>query len=186
MIFTASKATLLKPKDLPVPADKFEKEFGIKWETALKQGIVYNALDACTYLGIDANELDAAWGSAKKVKFGGGFYCGLVEIPGKKPIYVFNGFFMAMRAKYVTPGTSIHYYNVDFDPAKISWSDFRGKILGPTDPKSAPPDSLRGKILTDWKKLGLEYEPNVGYDIDVINFTFSNLILQFILFIMMI
>ncbi len=23
-------------------------------------------------------------------------------------------------------------------------------------------DSLRGKILTDWKKLGLDYEPNVG------------------------
>ena len=27
---------------------------------------------------------------------------------------------------------------------------------------AGPADSLRGKILTDWKKLGLDYEPNVG------------------------
>ena len=66
----ASKATLLKPKDLPVPADKFEKEFGLSWEKALQQGVVYNALDACTYLGLSADELDKAWGPAKKVKFG--------------------------------------------------------------------------------------------------------------------
>jgi hypothetical protein len=27
-----------------------------------------------------------------------------METPDKKPIYVFNGFFMAMRAKFVEPG----------------------------------------------------------------------------------
>ena len=43
--------------------------------------------DACSYLGITADQLDEAWGPAKKVKFGGGFYCGLVSIKGKKPIY---------------------------------------------------------------------------------------------------
>jgi hypothetical protein len=63
----ASKATLLQPKDLPVPADKFQKEFGLAWSDALKQGVVYNALDACKYLGIDAEALDKAWGPAKKV-----------------------------------------------------------------------------------------------------------------------
>lgn len=158
----ASKATLLQPNQLPVPAKKFEDTFGVSWEKALADGLVYNALDACAYWGITADELDKAWGPAKKVKFGGGFYCGLVNIPGKKPLYVFNGFFMSMRAKFVTPGTSIHYYVVEFDPAELSWSDFRGKVLGPTDPKAAPADSLRGKILSDWKELGLGYEPNVG------------------------
>jgi hypothetical protein len=48
----ASKATLLKPNELPVPADKFQSTFGISWETALNRGLVFNALDACTYLGI--------------------------------------------------------------------------------------------------------------------------------------
>jgi nucleoside diphosphate kinase len=158
----ASKATLLKPQQMPVPADKFQKEFGLSWEDALNQGLVFNALDACAFLGIDAGALDAAWGPAKKVKFGGGFYCGLVTIPGKKPIYVFNGFFMSMRAKFVTPGTSIHYYVVDFEPSALSWADFRGKILGPTDPKAAPAGSLRKDILQNWKTLGLDAEPNVG------------------------
>jgi len=158
----ASKATLLQPKDLPVPAQKFQDTFGLTWENALNDGVVFNALDACKYWGITADELDKAWGPAKKVKFGGGFYCGLVTIPGKKPLYVFNGFFMSMRAKFVTPGTSIHYYVVEFDPAELSWSDFRGKVLGPTNPADAPADSLRGKILSDWNSLGLDYQPNVG------------------------
>lgn len=129
---------------------------------ALKQGNVYNALDACKFLGLTADQLDAAWGPAKKVKLGGGFYCGKIEIPGKPSVYVFNGFFMSMRAKFVTPGTSIHWYNVEFDPHQLNWSTFRGQVLGPTDPKAGPADSLRGVILKDWKKLGLGYEPNVG------------------------
>jgi hypothetical protein len=159
----ASKATLLKPKDLPVPAKKFEEAFGKKWEDALKEGSVYNALDACSYLGVDAAGLDKLWAKAKKVKFGGGFYCGIIEgVANKKPIYVFNAFFMEMRSKFVQPGTSIHYYVVDFPSSTLKWSDFRGKVLGPTDPKDAPADSIRGSILADWEKLGLGYQPNVG------------------------
>ena len=69
---------------------------------------------------------------------------------------------MQMRSKFVQPGTSIHYYVVDFDQSKLSWGDFRGKVLGPTDPKDAPKDSLRGLILNDWKKLDLKEVPNVG------------------------
>ena len=159
----ASKATLLQPKDLPVPTAKFEEFFGLPYSKALENGSVYNALDACKYLGVDAAGLDKLWAKARKVKFGGGFYCGIIEnVPGKKPIYVFNAFFMEMRSKFVQPGTSIHYYVVNFDPSKLSWSDFRGKLLGPTDPADAPKDSLRGKILSDWKTLGLDYQPNVG------------------------
>ena len=31
----------------------------------MKSGSVYNAIDACGYLGLDAAGLDAAWGKAK-------------------------------------------------------------------------------------------------------------------------
>lgn len=161
----ASKATLLKPSAMPVPKDKFSAAFGVDFDEAVKDGLVFNAIDACAYLGVDAMGLDALWGPSNKVKFGGGFYCAELApaIPGKaKKIYVFNGFFMSMRSKFVTPGTSIHYYVVDFDPATLSWSDFRGKVLGPTDPKQAPVDSLRGTMLREWNALGLEYQPNVG------------------------
>jgi hypothetical protein len=75
---------------------------------------------------VDADGIDALWAKAKKEKFGGGFYCGKIEVEGKKAIYVFNAFFMSMRSKFVTPGTSIHYYVVDFKPEELAWSDFRG------------------------------------------------------------
>jgi len=163
----ASKATLVKPNQLPVNSEKFEKQFGLTWEAALAQGNVYNALDACNYLGIDADALDAAWAKAKKadklVKLGGGFYAGLIDtIDGKEPIFTFNGFFMSMRAKFVVPGSSIHYYVVQFNPEELSWADFRGKVLGPTDPAAAPADSLRGIILADWVNLGLKTVPDTG------------------------
>jgi len=158
----ASKATLVKPQHLPVPKDRFQSAFGLSWEDALAQGKVFNALDACKELGIDAAGLDAAWAKAKKEKFGGGFYCGLVSIPGKPEVFVFNGFFMSMRSKFVEPGCKIVYYVVEWDPATLSWADFRGKVLGPTNPADAPADSIRGQVLSKWKELGLAYQPNTG------------------------
>ena len=158
----ASKATLLKPEALPVPADKFEEFFKISWKDALAKKLVFNALDACKHLNITADEIDALYAKCPKVKFGGGFYCGKMEVPNSEPIYVFNAFFMSMRAKFVAPGTSIHYYVVEFNPAELSWADFRGKLLGPTNPADAPKDSLRGLILADWRKLGLKEVPNTG------------------------
>jgi len=161
----ASKATILKPDQLNVPEDKFKAQFGLEWKDALASGKVFNAMDGCKELGIDADGLDAEWAKAKAdkklVKFGGGFYCGLIEAGGKA-LYIFNGFFMSMRSKFTKPGTQIHYYSVEWDPSTLSWEDFRGKVLGPTDPAEAPKDSLRGEVLAKWKDLGLEAEPNVG------------------------
>jgi len=67
-----------------------------------------------------------------------------------------------MRAAFTAPNRRIHYFSVEFDESKMSWEDFRGKVLGPTDPATAPADSLRGMILAKWKDFGLESEPNVG------------------------
>merc|ERR1719324_1996045 len=162
----ASKATILKPHELNVPADKFEAQFGISWQAALDSGKVFNAMDGCKHLGIDADQMDAEWGKTKKakklIKFGGGFYCGLVEVDGKEPVYVFNGFFMSMRSKFTKPGTEIYWYSVEWDSAALSWADFRGNVLGPTDPAEAPKDSLRGQILAQWEELGLKAQPDVG------------------------
>merc|ERR1719265_1077630 len=162
----ASKATLLTPDKLNVPADKFKEQFGLEWADVLKDEKAFNAKDACEKFGIDAGELDKMWGGAKKagnlVKFGGGFYCAKLEKEGKGPYYVFNGFFMTMRAGFVKPGAAIQYYVVDFDAATLSWADFRGKVLGPTDPADAPADSLRGGAYANWEKLGLAAQPNTG------------------------
>lgn len=158
----ASKATILPAKDIPVPEDKFEESFGEKWETVLKEDRAVNAMDACERFGVDASALNEAWGKAEKVvKFGGGFYCGLVSVEGKA-LYVFNAFFMSMRSKFVGEGTSIHCYEVQWDPTALSWSDFRNELLGPTDPAEAPATSIRRTILETYKELGLKDVPNKG------------------------
>merc|ERR1712166_1031131 len=162
----ASKATILKPDQLNIPEDKFEAKFGLSWADALAGGRVFNALDACADLEIDAVEMDRQWGIHKKaeklIKLGGGFYCGHLEIEGKEPCYVFNGFFMEMRNKYVAPGLSIYYYVVEWDATTMSWEEFRCKGLGPTDPTEAPADSVRGMIFAKWEELGLKAQPDVG------------------------
>lgn len=157
----ASKATLLQPHELNVPADRFEEKFGISWQAALESGNVYNAIDGAAQLGMNATELEQRWRQAKGektiIKFGGGFYCAKLG-----DIYVFNGFFMSMRSKYVEPGKSIYYYTVQWDQEECSWEDFRGKLLGPTDPSAAPEDSVRGRIYAEWETLGLPALPDTG------------------------
>jgi hypothetical protein len=122
-------------------------------------------MEACTILDCDASELSDLWRAAEVkglvVKFGGGFYCGKLA-KNDKVIYVFNAFFMTMRAGFVDPDCSIHCYEVEWDPKELSWEDFRGKVLGPTDPSQAPKGSIRRTILNEFKRLGLDAKPNKG------------------------
>jgi len=62
----ASKATILKPNQLNIPKDKFKASFGKDWDAALSEGLCLNALDACEFFGCTSDELNAAWGAAKK------------------------------------------------------------------------------------------------------------------------
>jgi len=82
--------------------------------------------------------------------------------PDADHIFVINGFYMAMREKYTKSGSSIYYYLVEWDPSKLSWEDFRGKVLGATDPATAEAGALRREIFNNWKALDLTAEPNVG------------------------
>jgi len=164
----AEKSTLTSGKDLPVNAEKFEGVFGEDWKTVVSEGRALNALEFKKAFAIYQPEgaLDKAWDETNvdkktRVKLGGGFYCGQIEVEGVK-YYTFNAFFMTMRGKFTAPGTSIHYYVVEFDPTKLSWEDFRGSVLGPTDPKDAPEGALRGIIAADWEKLGLKAPCNGG------------------------
>lgn len=160
----ASKAVKLKPSELNVP-DKgkadFQKMFGVSWEDALAQGLVYNAKDGAAKLGVDGSGLDAKWSTLARgkdmIKFGGGFYCGKVD-----GIFIMNGFYMAMRSAYTTPGEKIHWYTVSWPADSLSWADFRGKVLGATDPSEAAPGSVRRAILDGYQALGLATKPDTG------------------------
>jgi len=160
----AAKAVLMKPSQLTVQEKaqaEFEKQFGVSWKSVMDQGLVFNAMDGAKKLGITADELGKKYDQLKKgegiIKFGGGFYCGKVD-----DIYVINGFYMNMRGKFTAPGTCIHYYEVEWPADKLSWADFRGKVLGPTDPATAPSGSLRNLVYSSWSELGLEAQPDTG------------------------
>jgi nucleoside diphosphate kinase len=161
----ASKATILTPDKIPVPKDKFEEFFGEKYDKVLKEGRAANAMEACTKFGCDATALDGVWREAeaqsKVVKLGGGFYCGLLSYEGCQPLYVFNAFFMQMRDKFVK-GAGIHVYEVEWDSEKLRWKDFRGRVLGSTDPSAASKGSIRNNILRKYREFGLDYAPNKG------------------------
>jgi len=79
-----------------------------------------------------------------------------------EPLFVINGFYAGMRAKYTEPGSSIYYYSVQWDSDELSWADFRSSVLGGTDPEVATPGSLRAQIMKNWQMLGLQAQPNVG------------------------
>ena len=41
---------------------------------------------------------------------------------------------MSMRAAYCNPGEKIQWYTVSWPADSLSWEDFRGEVLGATDP----------------------------------------------------
>ena len=83
-------------------------------------------------------------------------------MPDSDHIFVVNGFYAAMRARYTTPGAAIYYYSVEWDSSELSWADFRAQVLGMTDPVQAAPGSMRSEIVKRWESLGLAAKPNVG------------------------
>jgi len=161
----ASKATLKQPSELNVPVEKFTAKFSEDWAKVLEEGRAYNAMGYAAHRNWTPDELDTENFKMKKAglieKFGGGFYCAQFDNAGVKE-YVFNGFFMAMRNKFTKDSANIHWYSVKFDAATLSWEDFRGKVLGPTDPAEGPEGSLRRTLFDQWKELGLDAEPNTG------------------------
>jgi hypothetical protein len=159
----AAKATILKPHELSPSAkaqQSFKHTFGLDWSEAVANGVVYNAMDASKKLNLDSATLDKKWSALRKdsvVKFGGGFKCGKID-----DIYVINGFYMAMRAKYTTAPASIVLYVVEWAADSMNWADFRSKLIGATNPFKAEPMALRGKLYAQWESLGLISQPDTG------------------------
>lgn len=165
----ANRAVRQQPNELAV-SDKGKAAFAacfapLTWEQALEQGLVLNATAASERLGVDALGLENAWRVLRKdenlVKLGGGFYVGNLSDDNGK-FFVVNAFYLNMRAVFTTPPAAIHWFNVSWPSSRLSWADFRGKVLGATDPSAAPDGSIRKAILDSWQELGLPEQPNTG------------------------
>jgi uncharacterized protein YfiM (DUF2279 family) len=82
-------------------------------------------------------------------------------VPAGSPLYVINGFYMAMRDAYTKAGARIQVFDVEWDAEKLSWEAFRKDVLGATDPEASTAGSLRGTIKEKWQELGLAEKPSV-------------------------
>lgn len=74
--------------------------------------------------------------------------------------WVINGFYPLMRSKYLEEEAAIQLFVVAFDPDKLSWAQFRGDLIGATNPASAAEGSLRALCKAKFAELGLKEEPN--------------------------
>mmetsp|Transcript_52872 Transcript_52872/g.67810 ORF Transcript_52872/g.67810 Transcript_52872/m.67810 type:complete len:343 (+) Transcript_52872:16-1044(+) len=163
----ANRAVLKEPSELNVPEsaqEKFETAFGLKWAEALDQGLVFNATGASQKLSLDGAGLELVWRAIpanELVKFGGGFYCGKLKDGDGNAFYAINCFYLNMRADFTTPPAQIRWFAVEF-PTTIPWADFRGKILGATDPTKAVDGSIRNAIYNQWESLELSAQPSTG------------------------
>jgi hypothetical protein len=163
------RALILKPYELELTAGNkthFHEKFGVSWSEAVESGQVRNAAGAAEVLGISPQQLSAAWlrsiADGDVVKFGRGFYCGLIQHiePDRPALFCINGFYPAMRSKYAQPKARIYTCSVLFDESTLSWQEFIDNCVGAVDPKLAHPESLRGVMYREWKELGLPNIPN--------------------------
>jgi hypothetical protein len=96
----ASKATIMKPAELNVPEDKFKDFFSEEWSTVKEEDRAFNAIDMQAKLGVDSDVFESLWDATndgKRIKFGGGFYCGCIEQDGAK-YYTFNALCASWRS----------------------------------------------------------------------------------------
>ena len=166
----AMKALKEDPRNIEISLiaqQRFMKAFGMTWKTAKSKDLVCNAKQALERLGWTSKELGSRWDSlvlgSGKVKFGGGFYCGSLN-----GLYVINGFYMAMRAKFLLPRSSVCWYNLSWQSSQLSWKQFREEILGNTDPAVAAEQhsaSIRGHFFEKWQDFGLPAPPHVGENV---------------------
>ena len=160
----AANAVKLKPSELLV-GDKnkaaFKEAFGKEWDAAAADGAsVLNLADfraRCPDMHV--LEVEKRWRAGKTVKLAPGTYVSLLD---EEQVMVVNGFYGSMREKFVAAGVKVAWMVVEFDEAKVSWAHFRQNIIGATDPTAAAAGSLRHKIMSEWKALGLAFEPSTA------------------------
>lgn len=159
----ARTAVFSKPEEYELGGGakgKFADAFGIGWDAAVEKGKILNSVDAQERLdnisGIELNEL---WKQSQQTKLAPGLYAGYFA---QQDFYVINGFYPGQREVFTTEGAEVVLYEAEFDPAQVSWEQFRGKIIGATDPARAVEGSLRNQLLERYTELGQTAKPEMS------------------------
>lgn len=174
----ALNAMVIAPKELltAVPAEQIEEfktTYGESTEEAVAAGKLVNIKELMDRFpnakGVTASAIDAAWkaaGDDVRIKLMPGTYVSRVTIidddAKEHELYLINGFYAAMREKYVRKGAKVVYFSVEWDEKDLSWKNFRGQVIGATNPSVAHPESIRSKLFEQHAALGLTSQPNIG------------------------
>lgn len=66
------------------------------------------------------------------------------------------------RALFTVAPAKLQWYTVEWPAAQLSWADFRGRVLGATNPAAAKAGSVRRALFDQWETLGLAKEPHTS------------------------
>lgn len=159
----AKVAMTLSASALSVSADKkgeFASKFGKgSWDELAGSGQILNLREYAAKTGKGFKEIEDLWRATSAFKLAPGTY---VAWMADGDVFVLNAFYGMMRSIYTVPDAKVVFMTVRWSESKLSWGDFRGKVIGATDPSKAAEGSLRYKIMREWKQLGLASEPNTG------------------------
>ncbi len=122
---------------------RFAETFGRDWNAEVQAGRIMGNPQLMASKGIDASALFTLWSAATVQKIQSGLLMARLDA---LDCYCINAFYPAMEANFYHPRTTIFYYVVEFDPARVSWKRFRKEILGATDASKADPASFRGRL----------------------------------------
>lgn len=159
-----AKKSLSSPSKIDLNQEaltEFEQRFGVAWETAVNSQQIFGVTEAAEFLDVSDTALSALWidislkSPSKMMKLERNVHCCYIDcVPEKLPFFCINGFFMGMRSEYTTPPADVHYFLVEWTCNMLSWSEFRSKIIGSTNPYNADEESLRGRMAKEWLSLG--------------------------------
>ena len=155
----AQRALYETPKALDLEDEtksKFQDAFGISWEDGLTSGKIINLDEAIkTFPDRSETQLATAWRSGASVKLMPGTYIAKID-----DYFVVNGFYADMVSSWKRESSNVLFYLVQWSEKDLSWTDFRGKLIGSTDPSKADQASIRGTLLREYQtRFGLEDTP---------------------------
>mmetsp|Transcript_15227 Transcript_15227/g.18837 ORF Transcript_15227/g.18837 Transcript_15227/m.18837 type:complete len:338 (+) Transcript_15227:178-1191(+) len=155
----AANAYEIKPAQLiPTLRDSIKENFSEKFGQSISEveanGGLVNLGD---YLANNEDEgVESVFEQWQKnndtlFKLAPGTYCAKMD----NGMLVVNGFYGQLRQKYIAPGVELVVYKVQFDGEKVPWEEFRGSVIGATNPEKAVKGSLRQKFLESYEELGV-------------------------------
>ena len=142
--------------------EKFQQTFGRSWEEVLNSGKLKNLADAMQneLAGLTPAQIADLCVHGISMKLLPGTYVAKVN-----EIFVINGFYANMVSSWKEESAKVFYYVVTWDEQDLSWTDFRSKVIGSTDPTKAEPKSIRKVLLEGYEtSFLLKMKPNTTFN----------------------